>query len=569
MDCSTSLIRHWMCCADSVIFLLSSMTMLVLCLFVSGCIDDEWKHTGPLKYRTEVHDGLMTIKIAASDSLVDGSTLLISIPQFESSSQSHFVFADWKIDKNLNGAFYASAHRAGQTAQVYDIFFNYREITLNGLFVDGGLATLQALTEVTSTSLTSEFARNPVDILLGGCRFMDGLLAKVATGAKWIPVEPGDEVSFRFLTLSQPKGVHTCYMDCCVLDYAQILSTDVTMNTSIPGVSKTLRFEQWQERGIGRFTLPGVLSEAQRTYFILSRLEKSVKEVFPEYQTMSPSAEELTKQVAQAHERVPVEVDLGEQTQGMLDCVFCIDKSGSMADDAATVRQQSTQVLTELQEYASEQNISLRTGVVGYTRHDEEEWLQARPLTPNIDEVQRNISEVTKIVNTSIGRGGNEDLYGAMLYAMNEEVTGIKINMGWREGAAKIVIPMGDEPANEDLPGCTLDRVAQVARDLDPVHMYPLLLPKQGSFFLDPAVRSMERIAKATKGQVVRVQDPNDLPAAIVATVKLAVRQHRNEVWRKEHPPYFLYGTLFGIVGLIFVALAGLSVHTLISRRRQ
>ena len=97
--------------------------------------------------------------------------------------------------------------------------------------------------------------------------------------------------------------------------------------------------------------------------------------------------------------------------------------------------------------------------------------------------------------------------------------------------------------------------------------MYPILLPRQGSSFLDPAVRGMEKIANATKGEVVRVNKAEDLPEAIVATVKLAVRQHRNEVWRQSHPPYVLYGTLFGIAGLALIAVAYLFIRTFTARK--
>ncbi len=147
-------------------------------------------------------------------------------------------------------------------------------------------------------------------------------------------------------------------------------------------------------------------------------------------------------------------------------------------------------------------------------------------------------------------------MYGAMAYAMNQRVDGEQIEMGWRQNAAKVLLPVGDEPPDDpDWEGRELSDIARIARNLDPVHFYPLILPKQGTVFLDPTVRAMERIARATNGTIVKVGKADDLPTALVDTVKLAIRRHRNEVWRKGNPPYTLYGTL-GVIIVIALLTA-------------
>ncbi len=254
--------------------------------------------------------------------------------------------------------------------------------------------------------------------------------------------------------------------------------------------------------------------------------------------------------------------------QGMLDCVFCIDTTGSMADDIDTVKTSSQEIIDNLQQYCSENNISLQLGLVTYGDHAvDTTWLTAWPLTSQNEVILNNI----QAIQVSGGGDAPEDMYAAFMCAMNNRKDGQNqtINMGWREGAAKIIIPMCDAPPHDpDFEGTTLSDISVRAEKLDPVHMYPLLLPKQGSSFLNPAVRSMEKIAKATKGEVVRVNSAKELPETIVSTVKLAIRQHRNEVWRQKHPPYFLYGTIFGIVGLILAGLSVLFVHMIMSRNR-
>jgi hypothetical protein len=255
--------------------------------------------------------------------------------------------------------------------------------------------------------------------------------------------------------------------------------------------------------------------------------------------------------------------------KGKLDLVLCIDKSGSMVDDIQAVQEECDATLDALDQYAKTNNIDLRVGLVAYTRHDEPNWIQGNPLTSDVATIRRYIQGIS-ITNLALGKGGNEDMYAALMYAMNEPVGGQKIAMGWRPGAAKIVIPIGDEPPDDpDWEERTLDDVALVARNLDPVHIYPLLTPKQGSTFLDPAARAMERIAKATGGEVFRVASADQLPETVVAAVKLAVRQHRNEVWRKENPPYVLYGAIFGLLGLMALTTVGLILRSAIGGKKS
>lgn len=251
------------------------------------------------------------------------------------------------------------------------------------------------------------------------------------------------------------------------------------------------------------------------------------------------------------------------QADGVLDVVFCIDQSGSMMDDIQAVQSVANETLTELGDYARTSNISLQTGLVVYTRHDEPNWLQAQPLTSDLGTLGSLLQQIN-ITNPAVGKGGNEDMHGALMYAMNQTVGGQSLiqnpndpndrGMGWRPGAAKICIPIGDEPPDDpDWEHRTLDDVTTTADRLDPVHMYPLILPKQGSTYSDPAVVAMRRLADATGGQITRVKDAASLPAALVATIRLAVDRHRTEVWRKDNPPYTLYGTLGGIAALVLL----------------
>lgn len=248
--------------------------------------------------------------------------------------------------------------------------------------------------------------------------------------------------------------------------------------------------------------------------------------------------------------------------EGLLDIVLCIDQSGSMIDDIKAVQDTATATLSALKGFAGASNISLHVGLVVYTRHDEPGWIIDTPLTSDLDRVKSAIKAIN-ITDPAIGKGGNEDMYAALMSAMGHTVGGKTLTMGWRKGAAKIVLAVGDEPPDDpDFEKHALNDVAELAKALDPVHIYPLLTPKQGSALLDPAVRAMERIAGATGGQVIRVNSAEELPAAIVSAVKLAVRQHRDEVWRKKNPPYVMYGAIAAVLGVIVLAMVGMIIRT-------
>lgn len=258
-----------------------------------------------------------------------------------------------------------------------------------------------------------------------------------------------------------------------------------------------------------------------------------------------------------------------DESSGKLDVVFCIDRSGSMSDSLELVKANTMPLLNSLQEYCVAEDIGLRVGLTSFTRHDEANWVSTWPLSQNVQAVNANIQQWAA-APPGAGRGGNEDLYGALMYAMNETVGGRQIDMGWRPGAAKVMLPIGDEPPDDpDWEGRTLADVARTAEALDPVHMYPLLMPKQGNRFLDPAVSALGRLADATGGELVRVGGASELPGQLVNTIKQAVRRHRNEVWRATHPPYLLYGVLGAIVLLAVLGVGGLLFHAVRAQQRQ
>ncbi len=243
---------------------------------------------------------------------------------------------------------------------------------------------------------------------------------------------------------------------------------------------------------------------------------------------------------------------------GLLDVVIAIDKSGSMADDIECVQRGVDTILGEMAALAQQQNISLQVGLVLFSYTGEGNVFETCPLSVDIEAARQFVAGLNPQEV-----GGDEDLYSALMYAMNEPVEGQQIDMGWRTGAAKIAIPITDEAPKSD--NFNVLQVAQVAEDLDPVHMYPLIMPQGPLTWLDSTESSLKELARVTGGEAVKVQDAEALPRAIVDAVALAIRRHKEEIYRQENPPYLLYGVAGGMGGVLLLFVAGL----LFLRRRR
>ena len=81
-----------------------------------------------------------------------------------------------------------------------------------------------------------------------------------------------------------------------------------------------------------------------------------------------------------------------------------------------------------------------------------------------------------------------------------------------------------------DWEGWVPPKVALVAKELNPVHVYPLI-PPENDTFCKSTVRSAHRVAHATGGQAIQVRSAAELPSPLVKAVKMAVGRHRREVW--------------------------------------
>jgi len=268
--------------------------------------------------------------------------------------------------------------------------------------------------------------------------------------------------------------------------------------------------------------------------------------------------------------------------QGMLDVVFLPYSCGS--EGVEGVKEEFRTVQEALTKLGLEEGIDVHVGFVGFhsasptnappspakappnppnpppdptkTRPGQTGSFETQTLSsdaePTRDEVNR-LQVTDKLI---------EDLYSGMMYAMNQTVDGKSINMGWRQGAAKMLFPItNDEPIISKR--FTFEQVTQVAQDLDPVHIYPLVFPTSSLAWLNPSVQNLTALANATGGEVIKVPDTKDLHINLLKAVKLSIRQHKEEVWRKSNPPYLLYGLGIAVAVIAVLGIAGLLSKTM------
>ena len=273
------------------------------------------------------------------------------------------------------------------------------------------------------------------------------------------------------------------------------------------------------------------------------------------------------------------DVSLSSRAQGMLDVVFLPYSCGT--EGVEGVKEEFRTVQEALTKLGLEEGIDVHVGFVGFHSASPTN-APPNPTNPPPDptktppgptgdfDTQRLSSDAEPTRNEVNGLQVTdkltEDLYSGMMYAMNQPVDGQSINMGWRQGAAKMLFPIA-----VDLPFLpkrfTSEQVAQTAQDLDPVHIYPLVFPLGVPLEHLPFFENLEGLASKTGGEVIKVRNTKNLHESLLKAVKLSIRQHKEEVWRKSNPPYLLYGLGIAVAIIAVLGVAGLLAKSMARTR--
>jgi hypothetical protein len=186
-----------------------------------------------------------------------------------------------------------------------------------------------------------------------------------------------------------------------------------------------------------------------------------------------------------------------------LDLAFAIDTTGSMGDTIAQVRDNVTNLAQAIASVSHDNRFALVDYKDGPDQGDAYKARVDQSFTTDVD-------AFTTAVGTLDADGGGdtpESVYSGVMTALN---------LPWRPGVRKVVIPIGDAPGKDPEPdtGFTRETVRQKALAVDPAQIYPVPTSPD-------AVDFMTAMATDTGGKVTTSTDPStfvdELKSAIVS----------------------------------------------------
>jgi hypothetical protein len=187
---------------------------------------------------------------------------------------------------------------------------------------------------------------------------------------------------------------------------------------------------------------------------------------------------------------------------GPLDIVFVIDSTGSMEDEIDEVKENVSTLVTQIAGI----NPDFRVALVDYKdTPDEESAYQSRLDLPFTTDFAAFDSQLRSLVADG-GGDEPESVYSGLMTALN---------LDWRAGAKKLVIPLGDAPAKDPEPitGFTLDAVRAKALAVDPATIDSIQSGEDSE-----TQASFSAIADATGGEHLQLPE-SDLSGLIPAIV--------------------------------------------------
>jgi hypothetical protein len=196
----------------------------------------------------------------------------------------------------------------------------------------------------------------------------------------------------------------------------------------------------------------------------------------------------------------------GETDEAPLDLVFVIDLTSSMEDDIAGVKAAATEIVRTV----ARTNEDWRIAIVGYRDVGDSPMFEDTEFAADADTVIAGIDGLT------VFGGGDtpEAVYEALTRAIEADTIG-----GWRDGANKQTILMGDAPGH--LPGSggeTPESVARAAELADPVVIQSVVVGNAG--LIDPeAAAGFAELSELTAGQTFTAEDAAAVPAALQQSI--------------------------------------------------
>jgi hypothetical protein len=194
-----------------------------------------------------------------------------------------------------------------------------------------------------------------------------------------------------------------------------------------------------------------------------------------------------------------------------LDLIFCIDVTGSMEDDIASVKAAASNIVNTI----AAKNDNYRVAIIAYR-----DWDDTMGYAMFEDYAFSNDKSaiIANINSLSVGGGDDEPeaVFEALMRAIDSKVVG-----GWRNNGNKQIILMGDAPPhNPSREGFTPAIVAKAAEDADPVVIQALVVGNYGDYNPE-AVEAFRELAELTTGNFFEADDASKVPEMLQETIKV------------------------------------------------
>ena len=203
--------------------------------------------------------------------------------------------------------------------------------------------------------------------------------------------------------------------------------------------------------------------------------------------------------------------DISSATLSDLDLIFCIDVTGSMEDDIASVKAAASNIVSTI----AAKNDNYRVAIIAYRDWDDS---MGYSMFEDYAFSSDKAAIISNINSLSVGGGDDtpEAVFEALMRAIDSKAVG-----GWRNNVNKQVILMGDAPPhNPSRQGFTPAIVAKAAEDADPVVIQALVVGNDGVYDTE-AVEAFRELAELTAGNFFEAADASKVPEVLRETIEI------------------------------------------------
>ncbi|MCG2687654.1 hypothetical protein L6260_02505, partial [Candidatus Parcubacteria bacterium] len=204
----------------------------------------------------------------------------------------------------------------------------------------------------------------------------------------------------------------------------------------------------------------------------------------------------------------------------MLDLVILVDTTSSMWDDIDAVKASASEIVQAI----DLEGFDSRVAIADYRDIPQSPFGGSMdyPYNLNLPFSNNTDSIINSINGLSLGWGADtpESVYTALVHTMEDPNKDLanSANSGWRFGATKAIIIMGDAPPHTPVElwpgGHSLPDVISTSASIDPVIVYSIVIGSDPSTY-----EAFSAISSGTNGRVYSSPQASDVVAAIIEAI--------------------------------------------------